>query len=301
MRPGRGLFVCLLILLGACASSEPSRVRGTGTGPHAGLMSEIWVVRDPDERIARALAPFDDGWESAGAVGRWRRSGLRLVRVPLEQLRALRSSLTTGGQVSVRPLGEVPAWTEFFEGQDLSEGGVRLDSGFVPLDPGRPRLLVRAWSEPRIDGGEVVGQIRVEMVPQHHLGSRDSRQIQFVPIQETPVVDEGLVFERLLLSLPVRTGEAYLVVGEAPEVDWHRLIEEPAEPEAETPAGKSDSTTSDGEVSGDVRFPRSPGSMRPTLGEALLNAASYTVGSRDERAVIVLIPPAPAPYSLLGG
>ncbi len=296
-----GLVACLLLTLGACASSESSRDRGDVTAPHASLTSEIWVVRDRNERIARVLAQFDVGAEHAGVAERWRRSGLRLLRVPMDQLRAIRSSLTSGGQVSARPLGEAPRWRELFEGKELSEGGVRLDSGFVSLDPGMPRLLVRAWSEPRIDGEAVVAQTRIEMVPQHHPRPEVSRGIRLVPAQERPPVEDGLVFERLMLSIPARAGVAYLIVGEAPEVDWRRLIEESAEPEAETPTGESDLTDSGGEVSGEVRFPRSPASMRPTLGEALLNAASYTGGSRDERAIIVLIPPTPASYSLLGG
>lgn len=296
-----GLVACLLLALGACASSESSRDHGDVTAPHASLTSEIWVVRDRNHRIARVLAQFDVGAEHAGVAERWRQSGLRLLRVPLDELGPLRSSLTAGGRVSVRPLGEAPAWTLLFEGQNLSEGGVRLDSGFVSLDPGMPRLLVRAWSEPRIERDAIVAQTRIEMVPQHHPRPEVSSGIQLVPAQEQSPVEDGLVFERLMLSIPARTGVAYLVVGEAPEVDWHRLIQEPAEPEVETPAGESNSANTDGEVSGEVRFPRSPASMRPTLGEALLNAASYTGGSRDERAIIVLIPPTPAAYSLLGG
>ncbi len=298
----RALAVCVLIALGACVSGDRSPGRGVAGSSvvREGLASEVWIVRDPGgDRVAQTLAPFDEDAASAGVMERWRRSGLRVVRVPLTELEAVRRSLTAGGQVNVRALGETPAWIELFEGPLLREAGVRLDSGFVRLDAGHPRLLVRAWSEPGVRENAIVAQTRIELVPQHHPSAPSTDGLRLGPAREIPPVEDGQVFDRLLLSVLTETGVAYLIVGEAPEFDWRAQVE-PSDT-GSTEGAEADDARESVDPPGKVAFPRSRASMRPTLGEAMLNAASYTGGSRDERAILVLIPPASSSYSLLGG
>ncbi|MCH8037308.1 MAG: hypothetical protein IIC53_09295 [Proteobacteria bacterium] len=48
-----------------------------------------------------------------------------------------------------------------------------------------------------------------------------------------------------------------------------------------------------------MEFPLAGPSIRPTLGEAMLNASSYAAGSSPLRVVVVLIPSPPATFALL--
>lgn len=304
-----------LALLSACRSSPTSAPSPQSAAP-PGLAAEVWIIRDTDHALARALLdlaaenPPDE--VHPVAAERWRASGLRILTIPVRDLPTLRSALPPGGPAELRTFGQIPSWTPLFQGPELPDPTIRLDSGILRLPTGRPRILVRSWIEPAMDGlNPASGTIRIEIVPQHMdpLPPRDPIGVS-QPEHISPVA-QGQVFDRLLLTFVGEAGRAYLIVGEAPDVDWADLAPEQQAPQPEpaqdepgdsgggTDAAPSDPPNDPSPSDDRVPFPPAAASIIPTLGEAMLNGSSYARGSSPLRAVLAIIPSGAPAFSLL--
>ena len=197
---------------------------------------------------------------------RWRASGLRAIAVPAADLDRLLNASRLVGTVQRQWLGEVPAWTDAALGPALHEPRtIAVGDGDSTLEPGRLRLLVRAWTVPvERDSGIPAAGLHVELAP---------RLDPFVPERERMMAAAAgepqtppHTFPTLAATLTLAQGEALVIVPDAPDVDWAR-------PAPETQP--------------DEYGPQPP--PVPTLGEVLL-ASPGSWGTVRTRAIVALIP-----------
>lgn len=299
------VLIVPLVLVGCATRGANSNGRANEVAhDRIGLTVESWVIRDRDNSLAAALAQIDTppSWIDGESVALWRANGLRVLAIPVDQIAALRASLPSGGPTEIRELGEATGWTPIATGPDLADHVLRLDSGLLEVGPGQIRLLARSWIEPAIESGDdatrrVVSRVRIELVPQHIEPLARRSPLQIEQDRRPTAVDRGMVFDRLMLSVLAGGTDAIILVGESPRVDWGELA---PQSEPEPPDGSTDEDIEDPPEPDDrVEFPLTGPSIRPTLGEAMLNASSYAAGSSPLRVVVVLIPSPSAGFALL--
>lgn len=261
----------------------------------------IWVLREGvggdsasegsagPTGLGEALGPYlaAPGPLSQADQERWAANGLRLVRVPVDQLGGVQAALGSPGAIQRQWLGEHPEWMELLRGPQTGRQVVSLDSGLMSLDPGRLRLLGRCWVSPRLPraGALPLAEVRVDLALQHQppARARSLRELVDRP-GHTPIEQAGVVFSRFVLELGLSGEEALLIVPERPEVVWG---------EGAAAAGTSGPT----EVEGPPALPVGPPAPRlPTLGEAMLWSDAGDLnprGARPVRVIIALIPRLP--------
>lgn len=280
--------------LAGCATTPPEERSGlpsVRTGD-SGIQMLTWVIPDDPVAIAHAFSPYETRPLPADEVelATWASNGLRVLSVPAGDIPSLRRFLTLRGSEQHQWLGYKPSWIDIVSGPRFnSPRAVNFDTGRITLEPGRIRLLARAWSVPLLerarDGEGVPAGIRIDLVPQLHR-PEDSRHRLLVEMgleESLSIQEQGHVFDRMLLSLLVTGDDAIIILPESPYVRWEDLRR--SEPEEATTPGTI------------VRWPYHLDA--PSLGELMLRRGEET-GRPAARAVIVLIPHLPETYQLLG-
>jgi hypothetical protein len=323
----RAIMACLVTATLAACSSEPPvappppalpmPVSPAVRGGDNGLELQWLVIDDPGAVLGPSLAPYADRPAPIDPRirERWRRSGLRLIPVPLTDLDAWRARLRDASSAGdrarliaqgapedkldkVQPrepfigpenhqwLGQVPAWTDAVRGPAIDDNRrFTIDGGPGYFGPGRFRLLVRCWTVPQEAADSALrAALHIELVPQFQpQRSREDRFRQSIGVAPQPAPeDDGPLLSDLFLTMTVTEGDAYLIVPESIEAEWA--------PPAEKPTG-----------SAPTLGPAAPTTL--TLGHALLTkseAASLDLSDRRPKAIVVLIPRVPARYELFG-
>lgn len=289
-----GFWVILACAAAGCATTspeEPSGLPNVRSGD-SGIQMLTWVIPDDPVAIALAFSPYETRPVPADEIelATWASNGLRVLSVPAGDIPSLRRSLILRGSEQYQWLGYKPSWIDIVSGPRFTASQpINFDTGRVTLDPGRLRLLARAWSVPLLDraqgGNGVPAGIRIDLVPQLHRpdGSRHRLLVE-MGLEESPSIQEqGHVFDRMLLSLLLTSEDAIVILPESPYVRWEDLRHAEAE-DANTPATI-------------VRWPYHLDA--PSLGELMLRRGDE-VGRPAARAVIVLMPHPPETYQLLG-
>lgn len=328
------------------ADDRGGLVSAAANGPsfterHRGIEVQSWLAPNDEAAIASALAGFEsepvpvEPW----AIERWRRSGIRVLSIPVGRLDDLRAGLDQAGSLQSRWLGEASEWIPVVEGPDLPAGLIATEDGPVSLEGGRLRLIVRSWVTPMTSpvGDGFGAGVYVEIVPQHTNRVDPLREAGFdarlTPKPRDPL-DEGLVFRRLGLAGVLPGDRALLFVAELPETDWAAVAREA---EASDVPGDDASASAGSEASGagpvsavDGEEPASGGvgpvwtpspwsgldvdaggepigplPPRPRwLGEAMLMSDPGHGGGRyrtlGSRLIVVLTPRVPERFELLG-
>ncbi|MCA9311475.1 MAG: hypothetical protein KDA21_09745, partial [Phycisphaerales bacterium] len=110
-----------------------------------------WVAEDADGRVGevmRELEPAAD-FLSLEESRAWRENGLRMMRLPAQQLADLMGAIPPRGQLNRQWIGWSPRWREFFRGRQI--GGATpllVGGGRVSLAEGPARIIGRAWRGP---------------------------------------------------------------------------------------------------------------------------------------------------------
>jgi len=331
---GAACALALLVLAGCGSSPARRAVAGGSTDPVSALVdgprlvAELWAIRDADHDAARALAGLAErsALSEHEATRPWRENGLRLIEVPVEEIESLRDALPLREPIERRVWMGPAAWRSAITGPPLGQGQLlELDSGTLELDGGRLRILVRSWPEVAIAGSgpeaRLDGRTRIDLAIQHaEVAVGDGRPASLYA-QSGSIGDEGLVFERLLLTLAGDGRRAVAIVAAPPDENWQDLPPPrgsddrevsssappagPAGPDlaegggdasadaspapSEGPGGESgERGARESEAEEEVAGP--PVARYPTLGEALLGPWGYPPGPPPTHVMVVLVP-----------
>lgn len=258
-----------------------------------GLEVRWWLADDTDGAVGAALARFAEPVrEPAAIMSRWEASGLRLVRMPRDRWPAVEPALVPLNQRVRDLVGWAPEWREVFRGRRVGgEQPIIVDGARASLDRGVFRLLLRTFPAPPGDDASRRGEVHTELAFQV-VPITTGRNAPFETPRLQPVQDEGEVIRRLTLSAPLDPGYVYVLTSEAPGVEWSARDEAAPPDPAETDAMNQSEAQGVFELGPPASGPR-------TLGEAALGASAQETGSRGAKAVIVLMPRAPASFQLL--
>lgn len=287
-----GLLACLLApVLAGCGTQRARPAAEPTDRSGIGLEASVWTVRDIDLSIARAFAPYLD--EPAlslppGVRELLEANGFALVEVPAGDLERIRASLPEAGgsQTLWLDARSGSPWSEIVLGPRVDVPVIETDQGVLDLDPGRLRLLGRAWPAGVLTESGLLPGIRVELVAQHRFTQQRERS-EFERIRTGPPVpaDEGVVFDRLLIDATLPADRALVVVPISPGEDWRAQL--------------GDLGDLAGEGGGEFAGPPVP--RYPSLGEAMLGKWAYARSPQPSRAVVVLRALPPERFGLLGG
>ncbi|MDY7110358.1 MAG: hypothetical protein SYC29_17145 [Planctomycetota bacterium] len=285
---------CLMISLvpAACApEGGPTATPGQsgasidGVLPAAenGLQVRQWRVADDPAVIASALLAHTAGQGlDDRACRRLARNGLRLLRIPADELEALRADLG-GTSLNVDSWhGQVCDWRSIVDWPIEATGrALAVDGRVRRFQSGRFRLMIRSWTIPMEDGPYV----RLELQGRYER-SRPARLDRPAARPEY----EGRELPAVALDVLLEAGYAYILTGESPSVEW-----EPGAEGSTPPAGDENVTAgpqADDEDEGEVPEGEAigPAALPPlTIGELLFrpDAAPPT------RRLLVFVPRIP--------
>lgn len=270
----------------------PLTARGAGS---RGLETAWYVVeegprggtleggRADAERVSLGAALAAAGAEDAlptATSERWRRMGVRLVRVREGRLLGVMESAPPRSGISRDRLGERVRWTPAGSGTALAPAGGTPVRGFPdPIDASGLRWLVRLWADERLDDGAPV--VRLELIAQAADGRRSARRAMFADPLDVGPEDAGELIGELSASLELEPGWAYLLTGAGPE-------EELLAPSAGEEGGGAGGAERAGRRGGEAGFGPA---VRParTVGEVWFVARSEGAGP-TRRGVWLLTP-----------
>ncbi len=201
---------------GAADNARPIAeiVRDRLTGTNNGLEVRRWTVLDGSSRALGIVAEFAEGSPAdEHASERLKRNGLRLARVPADQLETIVGLL--GGATMDRNEwhGQVYEWRSLRDLPIDSRGtAIAIDGRVRRFERGEFRLLIRSWTIMMEDGPH----FHLEIRPQHDLPRSNSIQ-RALGLGE---VNSGEPFASVSLNLKMQAGYAYVLVSESPNVDW---------------------------------------------------------------------------------
>ncbi len=294
------ILTALTLLLGACAApwndaDDPDATLADIPAPapfvdqrpepdpaSRGVELRLLTVDDSGSRVARALAPY----ATAPALpdedlASWRAWGLRWVAVPLADLDALLESQRSVGAIENRWMGEFPRWRALVRAAPLDNDTVRVQDAPARTITGRPRLLARAWTTPRIDDdGRATSRVAIDLALQLVDPDRRTAPGQLAPTQP---IDQGQWLGPRPVHLELDGSSALVLVADDPDTDWT------SDTFAAPPPGDPG--------------PRAP-ALR-TLGERMLSTrGTGTVAPGDRyvpprKVLIVLVPRTDPGYALL--
>jgi len=226
----------IVAVLTACESNQsttkdqtlptPSGSTRWVSHPAAEGLDIRWVVIEGGHSLAPSLAAIENIAVPADpeAIALWRSVGLRVAAIPAQHVHLLTEHTGRPRAREQRWLPNPTTWHELTRGPASTTGLVlSLDQGRIRMPPGRPRLLVRAWTRPIADPDTGPrSAMRLELVPQHETRStRDDGSL--TPSPALTLLDaesHGMVFRRFQLSIDAEPGMAYVVYAESPDVDW---------------------------------------------------------------------------------
>lgn len=256
----------------------------------AGIDVVNYPIDDARGSIGRALASWSDRAVPIppAAAELWHRHGLRVLAVPAAEVEGVLRSLPLAGTVQRQSFGVLTRWTPIAIGGSWTGsrviGGLRRPGATADLvlPAGRLRMLARAWDEPVVDGSVARARLRLELLPQHEQTDPDLAAVLETP--KRPIDRAGRPFDELSVSMMAVPGEVYLIVPEAPGVEWQRAEDASNDRPGVTPTRVDPGAATD----------RQP----PTLGEAMLSNAAYS-GSASVKVVVVLVPRSAEVFELL--
>lgn len=160
----------------------------------------------------------------ANATELWSRNGFQISMVPIEDLATLRQAMGIQQPLERTWWASSAEWSRLASGPPQDRRRVDTDLGPLEVGPGRFALTGRAWVGP----GTREPVLNLEVCPQF-LPSRSSserleeRLSSRLLGEQTPpsALDEGPLFERLLLWGAIPAGQALLLMP---------LLDEPANP-----------------------------------------------------------------------
>lgn len=223
------------------------------TRPGAEMLSEYLDLRgaiDPD----------------AAAI--WERNGFQIALVPLGTVVQLRDAMGVPGPLERIWWGAISQWSHLAKGAAAPNRHLETDMGPLVLGAGRMGLIGRAWPAP----GVSAPVLRLEICPQFlplrsessRLESQWSARLE-ADARPADALDEGPVFERLLLDASIPRGYVLLIA--------------PAEKTSQAPG-------------------IGPSVPRQTLAESLLTAIGPDGALRP--VALVVVPVLPERFSLDG-
>lgn len=261
-------------------------------GANDGLEVQWFIIDDEQNQLFDTLLPYAHQPFPIDEPTRadWAVNGMRLVRVPLDDLPGVIASLPTRGAPRREWLGWATDWREAFRGGRITDSfPIVLNRARARLEPGVLRLITRAWSAPA-DSGPV---IRVELAAQLERTPGTRRDV-LAPLWEQPTEDQlsaiaqGETLPRLALEAALEPGYAYLIVPCAPEAPW---ITDDAEQAGAYSGGLTpvSERAPDGPAQGPTALPPA------TIGEAMLTAYP----DANMKAIVALTPRTPVRFRLL--
>lgn len=192
-------------------------VRDRLTGTNNGLEVRRWTVLDGTSRAIGIIADIAEGCPADESTGeRLKRNGLRLARVPADQLETIIERL--GGATMDRNEwhGQVYEWRSLRDQPIDSRGtAIAIDGRVRRFERGEFRLLIRGWTMMMEDGPH----FHLELQPQHRLPRSNSFQ-RALGLGEQ---DVGESFAAAALDMRLQAGYAYVLVSESSTVDWPAL------------------------------------------------------------------------------
>lgn len=276
-------------LLAGCADrpAAPPVVESTAAPEPApaieGLEALWWLADDSDERMGSVLARFVEPALPVDAAlrERWRASGLRLVRVPIDRLPEIERELPPIAPRYRRPIGWTAEWSEVFRGRRLAASKWSVAGAPREFPAGVTRVLTRCWPVPR--PGRAGEFVHLDIGVQFERETNPTTADPFAAPTISREEDRGEVIRELLLAEEIEAGFAYVITCEAPAATWRESTKQTEEetgfsPESIEPPAKSPP-------------PRRVGpqpAAAPTLGEASLQFESESDPPRRLRSIIVL-------------
>lgn len=253
------------------AAERARRMAGLGIG----LELRRWHMHVDTRSSAARLSQ----WAANTVLGeeqheQFRRNGLRLFRVPMDELDALEDALRPIGHRQRGWHGQILGWEPVVT-RMLEPGrrAVAIDGRVRRFDQREFHLMLRSWIMPMEDGRRML--------------------LAFVPMHDEP--DEG-VYRRLLgreheragrsisslhVELLVKPDEAIVLAREEPGVEWGP---------AATERWSSETSTVNSRRNDDDDEPFGPGAIAPlTLGELLLSSPFDETGGE----LLIFIPHVP--------
>jgi len=311
----RTFAVCvgMCAILGACAS-RPSHVpmndvsRGD-IGAHAivsaksnGMEVRWWFAEDHDGRVGSALAQYA-GNPVALRDGEQRTleaSGVRITRIPLEDVAQLSAEIGTLGSRKRTWLSATGVWSEVYRGRRVSDSvPIMLGGRRTRLDTGILRMLGRVWIAHTLDGQILRADFATQLYVPEVLGAGTV----FKAPQFKEEIEKGGVLRALSFHCMLDSAFAYVIVCEEPGAVWESLVSDEGDAgEREIDSVENVSTVEQDEGAFDQLPDLLPGppAKRPlTLGEVLLSARAEETGGVPIKSVIVVIPRLPSEVRLL--
>ncbi|HHN77212.1 MAG TPA: hypothetical protein ENK11_00860, partial [Phycisphaerales bacterium] len=147
------MLLIVIALVGGCAGTRsatgiPADPGGAQRPP--GLEARSWRIDALDGTLYRALAPH--ALEEPEGTGRWRDAGIRLIRVPRDEIDPLEAVLPHVNAVHRAMIGEPTVWTPLASAGVGSGRAFDIPGGRRAFGRGRLELLVRGWHEPVLRG-----------------------------------------------------------------------------------------------------------------------------------------------------
>lgn len=297
-----------LVTLAGCGGAAPpegpaagGRIASVAQRERDGLETRWWLVEESASTVGAALAQFAMPAlpEDESLRERWRRSGLRLVRVPGDRWEQVERALPAIGTRASKSAGWSPQWIEVFRGRRLGEAPVMVDGQRTIPPTGVFRVLARCWLAAGAGGAERPGA-RLELAFQ--VLAKRRAGLTELP-SESPGEAEaqaGVTFRDLTLETELAPGFVYVLTADDPGADWSADADDAGE---RPRASLEESAGPRGE--GDAAFPLEeliagpPASLPLTLGEAAMTASAQQTGASAGRAVLVLRVRSPERFTLL--
>jgi hypothetical protein len=244
------------------AEPEPPSARAEIPTRANGLVIRELRVRDQPAVVQSVLMRHQAGEALDPAMHeRFRRNGMRMVRVPASNLEQIVDGL--GG--ALRDIdgwhGQAIDWRELATWElDQDGSAVAVDGRIRRFVGGRFRLLARAWTIPMETGPAM----QFELLADH----QQSTRLPLERLLRGRGVGEGdeVRFRTMSHEMLLEPGYAYVLTGADPRVDWALDTNEPMEPDSpkdgdESSIGGDAAAASERAVGPFVDLPR-------TLGES---------------------------------
>lgn len=288
-----------------------------------GLEVAVWTVDDPRFTAARLLAPYIHNAVPMPEQDRaaWRALGLRLIAVPTTQIDPLLLASRPITPVQRQRFGQLFSWTPIARGPAIPEG---VPAPLGPLPAGRPRLIARSWIEPDLSSGRLVQTVRTELAIQIESDRPALPSLERFG-EPRSIADAGDILQTSITSLLADGSQAFVIVGEDPDIAFDRLPEiaprpqpVPAAPPGPSgsdaqgqptdtaPAGNPPQQPAQTPATGAPEIPLGPVPPRVrTIGERMLSSPGVPprrgrAGQPPRKVFLVLIPRPALPTPLPG-
>lgn len=290
-------------LAGCSGDGQASRSSGPGrplanfhraiqelTSTDHGLEVITWNYDANAAPIGSLLAASADGAAlDRDALRRLRNHGVRLVRVPIANLDALRDEMGEPSMSMSTWHGEAVNWRSILERPVPEQGiAVAMDGRVRSFRSGKFRIMLRSWTIQMEDGPVV----HLELLPQYVEPTMEKRRLMGQTVEF-----RGEHFQSMVVDAPLEAGYAYILTGEAPAVDW-LVADSEFESSADSSPIETDQSTSGGasddEPQDDIRFPSSGAGPVVDAPHSFGEQLFLFGGLRQRRTLLVLIPRVPS-------